>query len=263
MQQDRIAGGVQAVALALQILEMLAIEGKPTRVTDLANALGTSKTRIFRHLQTLVKLGYVTQDTESERYYAGARLAQLGGAVANQFSFRNISRPIMQRLRDSVGPTVMLSKVDNDVIYSVDQVEGKSILTVRVTIGRRLTLYSTAQGKLVLAFGVDGILDRVIKRGLKAETRHTITKPNKFRAEIKNIRERGWASAANESLVGLNAIAMPIFESNNRLFGTIAIIGSTEEVPADPPSSMLAGLRDAAEQISQQMAERGMVARNS
>ena len=97
-QRDQTVDGVQAVVLTLQILEMLAFGGEAARVTDLASALGTSKTRIFRHLQTLVALGYIVQDTNTDRYGAGVRLAQLGLASANQFDLLSVSR---QRHRDN------------------------------------------------------------------------------------------------------------------------------------------------------------------
>ena len=45
-------GGVQAVVFALQILEYVARQGELVRVTDLAEAFGTNKNKIFRHLRT-------------------------------------------------------------------------------------------------------------------------------------------------------------------------------------------------------------------
>jgi hypothetical protein len=53
--------GVQAVVLALRILEHLAHDGRPVGVTALARALGTTKSRIHRHLQTLAQEGYILQ----------------------------------------------------------------------------------------------------------------------------------------------------------------------------------------------------------
>jgi outer membrane protein TolC len=73
----RIAGesggdGVQAVVLALRILEYLAPQRDAVGVTALAQALGTTKSRIYRHLRTLVQQGYIVQSAETERYRVGA-----------------------------------------------------------------------------------------------------------------------------------------------------------------------------------------------
>src|SRR5689334_21969259 len=105
---DQPREGVQALVLALQLLEHLTINEKPSRVTDLARALSTSKNRVHRHLRTLVQAGYASQDPDSERYSPGIRLIQMGNAVANRYDLLSISRPIMQRLRDTYGLTVVL-----------------------------------------------------------------------------------------------------------------------------------------------------------
>ncbi len=60
--------GLQAVLLALNILEFVAHAQRAVGVTELAKAFGTTKSRIHRHLQTLVGAGYLTQEVETERY---------------------------------------------------------------------------------------------------------------------------------------------------------------------------------------------------
>ena len=76
--------GVQAVVFALQILEYLAQHRSTVGVTDLARVFDTTKSRMHRHLQTLVAAGYVMRDDETERYRSGARLIAFGRAVARE-----------------------------------------------------------------------------------------------------------------------------------------------------------------------------------
>src|SRR4051812_2953211 len=68
----RISGddepGVQAVALTMRLIEHLVLQRKSVGVTALAEALGTTKSRISRHLHTLVELGFLAQDPRNERY---------------------------------------------------------------------------------------------------------------------------------------------------------------------------------------------------
>src|SRR4051794_9955619 len=67
-KQNASVDGIWSVVLAFRILETLSQGEKAWRVTDLANDLGTSKTRIFRYLQTLINLGYVIQEADTDRY---------------------------------------------------------------------------------------------------------------------------------------------------------------------------------------------------
>ena len=76
--------GVQAVVFALQILEYLAQHRSTVGVTDLARVFDTTKSRMHRHLQTLVAAGYVMREEETERYRSGARLIAFGRAVARE-----------------------------------------------------------------------------------------------------------------------------------------------------------------------------------
>jgi IclR family transcriptional regulator, KDG regulon repressor len=249
-QRDQSVDGVQAVVLTVQLLEMIAFGGDAARVTDLASALGTSKTRIFRHLQTLVALGYVMQDPNTDRYRAGIRLAQLGLASANQFDLLSVSRPVMRKLRDALGHTVVLSKVESGRVYAMEQVDGSSLLRIGIVIGSPLGLHSSAQGKLVLAFGAADLLEATIKGGLVASASRTITSPDRLRREIASVRAQGWAVAPSETLTGLNAFAVPIFEAGDRLVGTMAILGSVDEIPRRPTPRYLTAMRTAAREIS-------------
>ncbi len=249
-QGDLGGNGIQGVSLTLKILELLAFSSKPGRVTDLARTLGTSKTRIFNHLRTLSGLGYVVQDAETERYRVGMRLVELGSAAANQFDLITVARPVMQRLRDRIGSTVVLSKIEVDKLFTIEQLDGRSMLRLGLVIGTPLGLHSSAQGKLVLAFGRSDLLENVIAAGLEARTSRTIVDPKRLRREVAAIRKQGWAVAPNETMTGLNALAAPIFEGGNRLVATIAILASIDEMPAQLDDARIAAITSAAGEIS-------------
>ena len=249
-QKDRREERVQALDLALQMLEQLAFTGKPGRVTDLAKLLGTSKNRIHRHLQTLVDMGYVVRDADTQRYSVGIRLVQLGSAVANQYDLLSVSRPIMQRLRDQLGLTVVLSKVVAHQLYAIERIYGTSDVTVGVVIGSPLGLHSSAQGKIVLAFGDAGLLESVVKSRLDRRTGNTIVDPTQLRREIATVRRQGWAGAPGETMSGLNAFAVPILDGSDQLFGTLGLLGLADELPAAPSRRHLAELSAAARKIS-------------
>jgi DNA-binding IclR family transcriptional regulator len=243
-------GRVQALLLALRLLEQLAFTGKPGRVTDLARLLGTSKNRIHRHLQTLVDMGYVVRDDDTQRYAVGIRLVQLGSAVANQYDLLGVSRPVMRRLADRLGLTVVLSKVVSSQLYAIERVYGKSDVQVGVVIGSPLGLHSSAQGKIVLAFGPPGLLESLTKSRLDRRTGNTIIDPARLRKEVDAVRAQGWAAAPGETMAGLNAYAVPIVDGSGQLFGTVALIGLAGEMPPQPTRRHISELKSAAREIS-------------
>jgi len=244
------ASRVQALVLALRLVEQLSFTGKPSRVTDLARLLGTSKNRIHRHLRTLVEMGYVVRDDDTQRYAVGIRLVQLGSAVANQYDLLGVSRPIMQRLRDQLGLAVVLSKVVSNQLYAIERVYGKSDVQVGVVIGSPLGLHSSAQGKVVLAFGPPGLMESLVKSRLERRTPDTIVEPVRLRKEIEAVRAQGWAAAPGETMAGLNACAVPIIDGSGQLFGTLALIGLAGEMPPQPTRRHIAELKSSAREIS-------------
>jgi IclR family transcriptional regulator, KDG regulon repressor len=249
-QHDLGTGGIQAVSLALRILELLAFSNKSGRITDLAEELGTSKTRIFNHLRTLTNLGYIVQDPETERYRVAIRLVELGTAAANQFDLIRVSRPVMQSVREQIGSTVVLSRIDFDKVTTIEQIDGRSMLRIGLVIGSPLGLHSSAQGKLVLAFGRSDLIEREIAAGLTPRTKATIVDAKRLRREIAIIQNQGWAVAPNETMTGLNALAAPIFEGGDRLVGTLAVLASIDEMPAQPDPARVKIVTQAARQIS-------------
>ncbi len=70
--------GVQAVGMALQILEHLAARRGAQGVTELARDMQTTKSRMHRHLRSLIAGGYVVQPPGTGKYQIGGRLLALG-----------------------------------------------------------------------------------------------------------------------------------------------------------------------------------------
>ncbi len=249
-RSDRSDGNVQAVALALQIIDALGSSGEPARLTDLASKLGTTKGRVHRHLRTLVNLKYVAQERQTEQYLVGARLVQLGSVIANRFNLLEVSRPIMRRLRDRLRHTVVPSRFLADKVFAIEQVDGASLVVFSTTIGAPLGLHNSAQGKVALAFGPTGLLEATIKVGLKARTSATITNPDRLRKQIAEVRKRGWAVAPGETLTGLNGLGAPIFGREGTLIGTLAVLASVDEISARPSKRQIAEVTAAAREIS-------------
>jgi DNA-binding IclR family transcriptional regulator len=248
--------GIQAVLLALGTLEYLAQRRSAIGVTELAQAFDTTKSRMHRHLQTLVGAGYVLQDASSDRYRLSARLMALGDAVSENFELSNVSRPSMQTLRDALGHSIAVSSPEAEGVRIVAMLRGGSNVEIGVRPGSLLEYHNTAQGKLALAFGDAAVREDILKRDLTASTPHTITKPARLTAEFERIREQGWAISPNETMIGINALAAPIFGALGEFVGTIAIVDSVQFVTETPSEEQIDAVRRAAAQISEHLGHR-------
>ena len=242
--------GVQAVVLALRILERLAQEGRPMGVTALATALETTKSRIWRHLQTLVQQGYIVQSGETERYRIGARLVALGRAAGDSLDLVNAAYRAIRDLRDSLGHFSVISQVEAEGVRILSTVSGKSAIEIGVKQGSLLPFHSSAQGKIALAFGDESLRATVLNTRLEKNTPQTIVAPGALRREIEHVRRQGWAMAPNEAVIGLNALASPVFDANGSLVGAVAIVDSVQFITGEPTSEQVERTHVAGRRIS-------------
>lgn len=251
----RIAGqgeeGVQAVALTLRILEHLARERKAIGVTALAQALGTTKSRIFRHLQTLTLHGYLAQEPETERYQIGAGLIALGRRVSDSLDIVDIATPVLRELRDTLGHYSVMSQIEHDGMRVLTAISGRSLVEIGVRRGSLLLFHASAQGKIALAFGAEELRRRVLRSRLEMLTPYTIVSAAALEQELERVRARGWAGGYNESLVGLNTLAAPVFDASGEAVATVGIVDSIQFIEETPSDEQIRATMKAAARISE------------
>jgi len=245
--------GLASVDLVLSLIELLATSKQSHAMSDIAREMGTSKARIHRHLRALVQRGYVLQDRTSERYEIGIKLLALGENVRDRFDVSAAARPEIGPLRDETGQTVTVSALIENSVVVLELLQGKSVVEFSIRPGSTLDFHASAHGLVALAFGPAHLAERVLAEPLKAWTPATVTDPNKLRRQIAKVRAQRWATAADQLLVGVNALAVPIFDHRNAWCGTIAIVGSTQFIGATPPKAQLARVAAAAEEASRRL----------
>lgn len=247
------ANSVQAVIFALRILEHVAQQKEAVRVTDLAAHFETTKTRIFRHLRTLVQHGYIVQDEVSERYQVGSRLIALGLLVSGNFDIASVSQPLMRVLRDKLNHSVVLGVASSDGVHIVSVVPSTAPIEITVRPGSVLGFNYSAQGKIALAFGDPSWLIETSNTKLAANTPVTITEPAALKTEISRVKGQGWAAAPNEAVTGLNALAAPVFDASGALVATVAVVDSIQFLPEHEDHTAVQELLQCANAISHKL----------
>ncbi|THD76566.1 IclR family transcriptional regulator [Thalassobius vesicularis] len=248
---------IQSVAMALQVLEALAQAEGDVGVTALASALGTTKSRIHRHLRTLVTLGYISQSEETERYRIGARLIALGRAASGTVDLSWIAQPHMRTLRDQTGQAVSLGQVEDTGIRILNTLHGRMQIEVGVRPGSILGYCNSAQGKVALAAFAPDRQAELMAMPCPASTEFTITGRDELAAHIAEVGARGWATAPNETMLGLNALACPIFNADKEPVATIAIVSLTQYIETPPHPDQIAAVKEAAARISAELGYTG------
>lgn len=249
--------GIQSVILALTILETLGRARSHLGVTSLAESLGTTKSRIHRHLQTLLQQGYIVQSPVTEKYRLGSRLIELGNAAANASDIASVAAQPMRTLRDISEQAVILGQVEDEGIRIMTTLSGKMAVEVGVRPGSTLGFNTSAQGKMALTFMTEAARERILEKPLASETPYSITDPDMLRQHLEEIRARGWADAPNEAAIGLNALSFPVLGPSGELAGSLAIVSLTQFIGSPPSPEQIRAVGTSAEQISRALGYQG------
>ena len=130
---------VAAVLKVFAILQALA-EREEIGISELSIRLAMPKATIYRFLQTMKTLGYVRQETDSERYGLTMKMFELGTKALQYPDLVELAKQHMQRLSDATGETVHLGMlIDSEIIY-VHKLDSRHMLGMYSRVGRRAPL---------------------------------------------------------------------------------------------------------------------------
>ena len=261
---QRSSTGVQSVQLAIDVLEAVAFSGEELGVTQLAERLGVTKGSVHRHLTTLVERGYLAQNLATSKYSIGPK-SRLLARMAPDVDLVEVAEESMRNLRDDLGHSVVLSASTPRGALVLTTVAGKSPIEIGVRTGSELSLQTSAQGRVILAHAARAAQERALAQPIQRQTAKTIVEPRQLQTELARILRQGYASAPEQMLLGINAVAAPVFDSQDRCVACVTIVGSIQILPAQPDERTIAALKAAAEQISHRLghdkASAGAVAR--
>jgi len=252
MVDDRTDAGVRSVLLALDVLEGVAFSGEEVGVTQLAERLGMTKGSVHRHLLTFVERGYLVQNPSTTKYALGPK-SRLLARLAPDTDLVQLADGPMRELRDRLGHSVVLSATAPRGALVLNAVSGTSAIEIGVRPGSELSFHASAQGKVLLAFAPRPQQQRILSRPLQRFTPHTITDPKRLDEELARAMKLGFAAAPEEVLLGINALAAPIFDDKDSCIGSLALVGSIQFLPAEPDADTVSALKAVAEQISRKL----------
>lgn len=91
----------------------------------------------------------------------------------------------------------------------LDRVSGHVSLPVVSRAGSRLPLHATGAGKVLLAHAPGDVRDRVLA-DLPRLTPYTVTHAGRLREQLRRVRELGYATTAEEMVLGMSSVAVPV-----------------------------------------------------
>jgi IclR family acetate operon transcriptional repressor len=231
-------------------------------LNEVTQRTGISKSTVFRILTTLTYLGYVVRDG-GRNYYVSQSVGDLVSAEAATEAIRRAALPRMLELRDQYGETVNLGHLQLDKVTYIEVVPSEYALRLHERPGATVCLHASALGKAILAFSDEEVANGLIRgRELQMFTRNTITDPDEFMAELKRVRERGYAFDRGETSLLATCVAAPILNASGTALAAISISGPTSRFNPRKNAGVVESVLKAAAAISRQLRARPAVTVN-
>lgn len=236
----------------LQILEVLASEGRPLTATEINAVLKLPVPTIHRLVGNLEAEGFLSRHLDGRSYQPGPKLRRMMQGVIRFWHQSLPARDVLIRLNEHVGETCNLAIPDGDAMLYVDRVETQWPLRIQLHVGSRVPLHATAAGKLSLSFMNESDLGRYLKRaGFEAYTPATITDPDLLRDELRQIARQGYSTDHQEFVAGMIAVAAPVKSSSGHLVATLSFHAPEQRMTLEKGLQHLPHLFAAADELAQ------------
>lgn len=205
---------VDALAQGLSVLEAFDCEQPSLTLTELAQRLGWSRSKPYRFVHTLEKLGFLEREEVGRRYRLTAHAMKLGFAYLNRLPLVERAQPILNRLRTEVGASVHMAILDRDELVYVAQARIPLPTSIDIHVGSRMAPHSSSIGRMLLACKPAADIDRLLENApLPALTEKSTVDPGAFRALLETARERGYVYNDEEFHRGVRSIAAPVLDA--------------------------------------------------
>jgi IclR family KDG regulon transcriptional repressor len=247
-----------SVQKTFAIIEHFTIQKPEWGVTELAKAIGSNKSTVYRFLNDLNSLGILFKHPDTEKYSLGIKLYELGSRVQLKSAFVDKTHPVLEEVAQSIKETVHIAVLKNRKVFYVDRVESPQGLRISSQIGSFNPIHATSLGKVLLAYLPDKEQKQTLKsildeHPLTSYTKNTITEKSTLIEELDRIKSNGYAIDREEFEIGLICVGIPIFNQKNEVVASLSASGPANRFKEEEVTNYVATLRKGADVIQQKI----------
>lgn len=241
---------IESVDNALQLLLAVHERGSIS-VADGSKLLGVARSTAHRLLAMLQYRGMVQQDPVLKTYLPGPVLVEMGITAVRHIDIRGQVVPRLESLVEDVGETAHLVVRRGASVTFLDCVESEHALRAGSRTGTMLPAHCTAAGKVLLAELPDQAVRALYTDGLPSLTGRSLATVDVLVAQLRQVRQRGYAVNLGESENELNATAAAIRDRRGLAVGAITVAGPSYRLPEARLAEVAVRVRRAAAAISE------------
>lgn len=242
---------VRAVGRALEIL--LAFTSQDFELTpgELLKRVDLSRPTLYRLLYTLEELDFLVSTGEPQRFRLGPSVARLAHVWTASLDLSQIAQPVLQRIWRETGETVAMFVPQGPLRLCVAELPSPQPLNFKRGVGYTERIVRGATGRAILAHMAhtrDELAEYAQNCDVNLDT---------LEANLQQTRKQGYASSHDELISGAVAIAVPFFDRNAAVAGSIGVFGPEVRLKTDKLKQLAKPLMKEAAALSEMLGYRG------
>lgn len=240
----------RSVSKAFEVLGILGGSHDALSVNDVAERVGLTKSFTFRLLRTLESLQHVTRSSDGR-----FMIAQGNYAASTHIATRLRTAALgpMRDLNRHFQETVSLAVLFENRMEVIEVLDSPHLMRMTNIVGRILPPHASSLGKTITAFQPEADQRRLIRNyGLLQITAHTIIDESLLAQEFAHIRQLGYGSDVEESILDAHCVGAPI-RLGSAVIGAVSLSMPKSRLPETEEGlkQVIQAVRDAADTITE------------
>lgn len=180
---------------------------------ELSTLTGIPRPTVARLTHTLAELGYLRYDAGRAKYRVGARALRLAHPLLADMQFRQIARPMMQELAQSVRGAVSIGLLDATSMIYVETARSGDVGPHAPDVGMPIPVVMTAMGRAAAATLPQADAARLEERIASEDSELWSAFRDRYRAGLAQCAARGFCTCWGEYMASIHAVAAPLFHA--------------------------------------------------
>ena len=224
---------MKSLGKAIKVLECFTTNTPELGVTEVSRKLNLQKSNIHDILTTFVQAGYMQQDKKTGKYSLTIKLLEYSFVINENMGYARLVYDILNKLSEDVQQIIYFSiprGTDVFYVHSAYPQELLGIFPYRNIAGEKCPMYCSAMGKSMLAFSDENLMDQIKAVEHIQFTPTTIMTHELLVKEIDEVRRQGYSVDHAEHEFNVGAVAVPVFNRENKLIAAISACGLQENI---------------------------------
>jgi DNA-binding IclR family transcriptional regulator len=217
----------------LDVFDALGTDGPYLSLSEIMKLTGWPKATLSRVLRLAQRRGYLKLADGGEKYIAGLALLVLGHQALISSRIRSLGMPLLIPLSEAFEVAAHLAVPHWPHVLYLERVSPPRLHGTFSPPGRLAPFYATATGKALAAFQPANAIEDLLAAGRVPLTDRTKIDADMLRADLREIRERGWALDDGEMRVGIKCVAAPVRDENGNVAAAIGLSSTGAEELGD------------------------------